>query len=188
MSDLIPDEIDSEEILVRAILHPLFCSRSKNTLNSNAFSPPPRKGRSDVSVIRLKYCTPTKCKKVGKELAEKLSNQSYFGLATVVVSVLNDAYDYAVNATQDSKEQPIGIKAVFTPLDIKRKLRLDRPVRISDAGLPFHADIVYDFCPIEGQPLPVFVKIMIDFLIKPSNSRLYKDPSPDLNIWEGPLQ
>lgn len=162
--------VNNEELLVRGIVHPLFCSDSKNRLKSQAFLPPPN--RNDVSLLRHAYTNDDFCKKQTKSISIAM-NQSYFGVATFIHKHID-----LINSTFDA-EFKVFINA--TPLDTNNNYRKDFPVFISDKGLPMHSDLVYNTPVVRGEPNTLH-RAFADKLCKVAY--LLKDQHPSSDKWE----
>lgn len=152
----IPDFIEQTEHLVRGIVHPLFCSRSKGILKLNAFLPPPRK--NEVSMLRLTYTTADFCKNHSAQLS--IPNQSYTGLAVLTAGQID-----SVNALDDS----IRVIVLSSPLP----------------DLEMHADLIYDgFDPSTDDKFPVAILEKARRLAQ-EKARFYPDPNPLSDGWQG---
>lgn len=162
--------VDSEELLVRGILHPMFCSNSKNKLKREAFLPPPE--RRDVSLLRFLYTDDDFCKQHSKSLT--IPNNIYKGLATFkTVHVYN-----AVTAAKAEIEAHVK----GTPIDINDNYIVSKPVYVGDPGLPMHADLLYSQALIKGEPNTNH-RLIANELLKVA--LYYPDPSPETIPWTG---
>lgn len=156
----IPKFIDGDEIIVRAMLCPLFFSESRLKLKDPAFSPPP--GKNDVSVLRHDYTTSDYCKVHGKSLV--INGSKYGGLA-----IIRAASIAAVNTKHAEKIEygpcvSVSIKASPLP------------------NLPMHADILYSIAFPDDEP-QIQIRMIARELIK--QTVLLKDPAPEEALWKG---
>jgi hypothetical protein len=165
--DRIPGVVHEDELLVRAIVHPLFFSKSKNKLKEGAFLPAPN--GTDVSVLRHLYTTDSFCKTHAKSV--NVNNNSYCGLATIILKNIQD-----LNRSQIAK-------AVVnsTPLDKNYERRIGY-VYVGDEGLPMHADVVYDRRVLPGQPNTDLRKYANQLA---SRAQYFNDPYPASPGWNG---
>lgn len=176
MQNEIPWTVGSEEALVRAIVHPFFVS--KNKLKREAFLPPNK--RNDVSVLRLHFTDHDFCKNHGKSL--KIGDHKYVGLASIFTYGIREACNEPLEPFEDGRKPHVD--AIATPLDVNLHLRAssDR-IFTDDNGLPMHADVVYNFQPEEGEPIPAQIKILATRLKSIAN--FHPDPDIDSDVWTG---
>lgn len=176
--DIVSRDVSREEVLVRGIVHPLFCSISKNKLKREAFQPPPD-GGNEVSTLRLRYTNPHFCKQHTKQL--KIGGHTYAGLAIVEVSVVRQV-------DEEMGKEGEHVAVVATPIDEHEKVINDPAVivRADSPGLPMHADILYSFNPVAGQTLPSYVRKFAEAIRK--KAKLIIDSKPNDAEWgEGDL-
>ncbi|CAD5270648.1 MULTISPECIES: hypothetical protein [unclassified Imperialibacter] len=169
--ELIPISLGSDEIVTRAILHPLFYSDSKRKLKREAFLPPP--GRKDVSVLRLKFTSDHSCKRHARSLSYK--GQTYRGLATLLVDVLS-----RINELVNSV---VKVSIIGSALDSKGNSISGKKVYSNSPGLPMHADILYSE-PVAVGKVQTEHRLIADCMVK--NSNFFLDPNPDMAAWQGP--
>jgi hypothetical protein len=136
----IPSQIDPDELLLRAIFHPLFVT-SKKKLKKEAMMPPPAKdGKSsgNVSIFREKYSTSEKVKMNASKI--KMSNNTLTGFAVFTEGKLEKIKDM-VKMNDDMSD----FRIVFGPIDKTNAYRKDKDnVFADDEGIPCHADVVYN--------------------------------------------
>ncbi len=169
-----PESIDlaiaPHEIIVRGIVYPFFYSNSKKRLDKQAFLPP--KGKNEVSTYRNRYANDHICKNSATTL--QLGTNKYCGLAIFLaehISHLNEATELEMKA-----------QMISTPLDKNNQHIKDRIATANEEGKPFHADLVYDFIVMEGQPNTPIRKYA-EALTK--IAQYYHDPYPDQPNWRG---
>lgn len=168
--ELVPVSLERDEIVTRAILHPLFYSDSKHKLKREAFLPPP--GRNDVSVLRLKYTSADYCKKHAKSLSYK--GQSYRGLATLLVDVMSKVND-VVNSV-------VKVSIVGSALNSKGEPVFGKRIYSNSPGLPMHADLLYSEPVVVGR-VQTEHRLIADWMAK--NSNFFLDPNPEAAVWQG---
>ncbi|TAK38496.1 MAG: hypothetical protein EPO28_11205 [Saprospiraceae bacterium] len=173
--------ITFQEVLARGIVHPLMYSKSAGQLKENAFKPPP--GRNDVSVLRLLYAGAGFCKKHFKSLV--VGFHAYCGMALIKAGDVEDIPSKV--ADQSLGEELPKVRVAFTPLDDKGQLRTDAPVFSADAGLPMHADIVFDFIPEPESPAPLWVRKIAKALAHQPPAMFFEDPDPESGNWTGAM-
>lgn len=156
----IPLRIDGDEIIVRAVLCPLFFSESKLILKEPAFSPPP--GKKDVSVLRHDYTTSDFCKDHGKSLVVKGS--TYGGLAIIRAASIDAVNTQHADRIEDGPCVSVTIQASPLP------------------DLPMHADILYSTEFPDDEP-KIQIRMIARELIK--QAVLLKDPAPEEARWKG---
>lgn len=174
MGDEIPLFISENEILVRCIGHDLYYSREKGRILSTAFMPPPRS--NEVSLLRLDYSNASLCKKHAKTI--KKNDYVYIGLS------ITKAQSF-LEATELCSVNEVIIEIVATPLDINKKLRLSKRVFVLDEGLPYHADLVYNWEAIKGKPAPNKIKKIAKHLSKNPPTLYFEDFKIDEIKWGG---
>ena len=165
----IPLVVDENEILVRGLVHPMFFSRSENTIKREAFLPPPDK--SDVSLLRLAYTNDNFCKNHSMSL--QMGNNHYCGMGTILcrnVSVLNE----------QEKETIAIVKS--TPLSQQLELIENQTIFTTTPGLPMHADLIYNQPLKKGEVQTKFRKYA-NKLAKSAN--YFNDPKPTEPDWHG---
>lgn len=162
-------ELDKEELLVRGILHPLFCS-SKNKLKREALLPPP--DRNDVSLLRHTYTDDHFCKVHAKTIA--IPNNIYKGLAVFKACHVTDA---SVVSNKGVKVAVLG-----TPMNKDFEYIYSKPVYVGDVGLPMHADMLFSKPIIKGEPNTEHREIANQLL---KVVRYFPDPNVESLIWEG---
>lgn len=82
----IPIKISDEEVVVRAIFSPYHVNRKNNKLTTDAFMPTP--GTDEISVMRLMFLGPHRCKKKGLDMANP--NKKFHGFAVLSVKSIRD--------------------------------------------------------------------------------------------------
>ncbi len=147
----LPKDIYDPEKIVRVLFFPAIVRKNKLSLQPNAYRP--QAGKDGVSVMRQSYCTPTFCKRYGKEIQSPENNRAYFGFGLLTAEIIRS----------------FGADIVYTP-DIEN-------------NNPYHADIEIGYIPIQGEQLPSEYKLKVDGMV--DAAKLYMDPSPDSNKWEG---
>lgn len=158
----IPSRLEKDEILVRGIVHPLFLK--KNKLSENAFLPPPREGRKDVSVLRHKYTNDDFCKSHAYSL--NIGDHKYCGLGVVLVKSINEVN--SVDQFQLDNGEIVSVKVIATP--------------IIEKNLPMHADIVYSHHLQDDEPKTIIRKMARNIVKK---AKYIEDPDPDNQKWKG---
>lgn len=136
MSTIIPNEINSEEVLARYTFDRDFIRKSvqeEKLIIKDIFVP----NQGGVSLQRTMYCTENKC----KSLAKSISSKKYIGFLVFKKSdFLKVKKDYIQNSRVDFKAE-----IVASPLDENSKY-LDKnsiEVFIDSDGNPAHADLIY---------------------------------------------
>jgi len=168
----IPFTIDTKELLIRGIVHPMFYSNSDMTIKREAFLPPPN--QKDVSLLRHSYTNDNFCKKRISKL--KLGNNVYCGMATFHMFHINEIKNIIpIN-------ERIDVEVNGTPLDANDKYIDSPPVYTNMPGTPMHADLVYEFPIVKGQPQTKHRKYA-SLLAKISN--YFNDPTPESSVWLG---
>jgi len=167
---VIPIEINDNELFVRAILHPLFYSVRRGKLHLTVVLPPP--GKKDVSVLRHDYTDDNFCKSHAKSL--DIKQQEYCGLGLFKNS----------HVIQFSNQtEGVNVEVVATPLDKHKTLREDRPILRTDRGLPMHADLLYDLPPPKAnEPNSPYILFAGKLLKK---LQYVSDPDPVNELWVG---
>jgi hypothetical protein len=139
----IPFKIDSEEKLVRIIFNPLHYSVSKKRFNREAFLPPP--GRDDVSMIRLNYSSPNRCKEIADTI--KLKDNKHIGYSISDMSkFLNKVL---------SKPDPFN-KVTIRATPLPKHLEIDFFGYFFTLiyNVPEHADMIYPYKPEKNKSNP----------------------------------
>jgi hypothetical protein len=162
---LIPQIVSDDEILVRAIFHSLFYSKSDKKIKKEAFLPPPQ--RVDVSTLRLSYTTRDFCK--NHALSITIRNNTYIGLALIKVAFIRNNKDI--------------VDVISTYYDEFGKLVQREEIYSNDKGLPMHADILYNFTPTIEEPIPQKIRVLANEIAK--NATFYEDPYPSEKNWNG---
>ncbi|MBO6828735.1 MAG: hypothetical protein JJ876_04155 [Muricauda sp.] len=178
MPNPIPQKIDDEEKIVRCIGHEIFFSKRLNRITSPAFLPP--KGSNEVSVLRLNYSNETKCKAHGKSL--KIGNYNYCGLSrTLAKHLILKETEYMID-----ENTPAETTLIASPLDEELQLREDiKDITDEDPGLPFHADLVYNWTPEEGKTAPSAIKRIAKKLAKNPPTDFFQDTDIENEEWIG---
>jgi len=160
----VPDVIGDDECLMRNLYTPMHVEAKKNgpVLRDAAFIPPKKQKEpplfsNEISTLRTNYTNAQFCKKHGQNIA---SGRKPIGFAVIQVGVIRAL-------------QPVVKEVKATPL-------IDRT-----PPLPMHADIVYNFTPQEGQPIPGEIKAVFKKIAR-EHACLYQDPKPDSLDWQGP--
>lgn len=112
--------------------------------------PPPES--NEVSLLRLNYSNESKCKSHAKSILKE--NYQYCGLSLTIAKELivnSDDYLYSDGSRATTNIVP-------SPLDSNNQLRTDSEISIEDEGLPFHADLVFNWTPTKGQKAPTVIK------------------------------
>lgn len=164
--------IESNELLVRGILHPIFYSNSDNAVRREAFLPPPNK--NDVSLLRRRYTNDDFCKNHASKLV--IGTNTYCGLATFHPYHLDTIY----KDLQESDKILVIVKA--TPIDKEGNYIIKGPVLRNSSGLPMHADMLYDTPIIKGEPQTKHRKFASQLA---KICTYFKDPMPESNGWTG---
>lgn len=170
MAEQIARVIDDTESIIRFVYSPFHVKKDK--LRREAFLPP--KFRTDVSVQRLRYSDEDICRQIGmSQQRYEIPTKEWKGMAgfkadTVLAKAKNN--------------EPIQL--VSSPIDSAGEYRkIEEIIFSDDPGLPAHADILYDYHPVEGEALPVFVKEYAQYICE--KSRYFADPNPSSAKWEG---
>ena len=166
MPEEISLSIGEDELMVRAIVHPLFYSNSKSQVKREAFLPPP--GKNDVSLLRKKYTTDDFCKKHGNSL--QIRENTYCGLVVFVAS--------CVALTNQVQELQAALKA--TPIDENNRHIRGRTVFANENGLPMHADLMYEQNIEKGEVQTKFRSYANELL---KFSRYFHDSHPESDFW-----
>lgn len=164
----IPLEIQVDELLIRAIVHPMFYSNTKKKIKGEAFLPPADK--NDVSVLRRHYTNDDFCKRHSASL--NLTGQAYVGMATLLAR--------HVYETEAVAKIGVGIKA--TPLDETGNYIQPPVAFVNQPGLPMHADILYASPMAKGEVYTQFRKFANE-LAKIAN--MFLDEFPQNPGWRG---
>lgn len=112
-------------------------------------------GIDEVSVNRLDYTTADHCKQLAKKIENHLNKRAYFGLGVLLTSEIR-----AEKA-----------EVVYSPIVEKERYN------------PFHADIKIGCIRKKGESLPAEYNFIVNNLTK--KARLYSDPNPLSDNWEG---
>ncbi len=169
----IPFELESNELLVRGIFHPIFYSNSKGAVRREAFLPAPE--RADVSLLRHKYTNDNFCK--NHSISLKIGDNEYCGMATFQV------LHVATIVKETSQTEKIDVEIKGTPIDEYQNYIYTPPVFIDAPGLPMHADMIYETPMIKGVPQTKH-RQFASKLAKISN--YFEDPYPKNSGWRGP--
>jgi hypothetical protein len=156
--------------LVRAIVHPLYYSNTKNSLKREAFLPPANE--VEVSLLRLYYTNANFCKNHSAKL--NINNQQYCGLSTLnltQIETLNN--DVTLNTNVQLKG---------TPLDENNNYRIQPPIFTIDSGLPMHAGLIYN-TPLSPGTVQTNYRQFASKLAKMAT--YFGDPSPKVKNWKG---
>lgn len=176
----IPLSVSDDEILVRCIGHELYYSLKKERLASTAFMPP--SGSNEVSLLRLRYSNADVCKKHAKSI--KKNNYTYCGLSLTFAGTFLEAPQKSSHETYHDGT-PIIVKIAATPLDEKKEKRNVDKIYTSDAGLPFHADLIYNWTPTKGQTAPTVIKKIARYLSKNPQTFYFPDKNIQHENWCG---
>lgn len=170
---IIPENFNENELIIRGIFSPIFYSTRTRKLKEGAFMPPPSK--RDVSVLRKNYADDNFCK--NHCIKVKIPKNNYCGLASFLARHIDEL------AKEYQLEDLVFLK--FTPLDENYNLIETRPILITTAGVPMHADIYYNGEFVNGKPQTQFRQ----FAKKLANeiSNYFDDPFPDAQNWNGPI-
>lgn len=141
MHELINKTISEDEICIRCLLSPLYCSSSKQKLKEHALLPPPNS--DEVSLLRLMYANLDWCKLHAKYLEEKMNNNNhnqydykYQGLAAIT----------SMDVNKVNLETNMSCKIVYAPMDDNEQyIPKDQDVYSDEKGLPMHANLIYPF-------------------------------------------
>lgn len=167
VSQEIDKNVEGDELLVRAIIRPLFFSSKK--VQINAVLPPV--GKHDVSLVRYRYKDAQFCKTHGQSLVVK--DNFYCGLAVFKSDKVAE-----VNAAHDK----VKAEVVASPLDDQNEVRSDWPIYVDDIGFPAHGSLLYDKPPKErGEPNPPYIAFAKEFVKK---LQYFSDSKPDEHKWE----
>jgi hypothetical protein len=169
-------QIESNEILVRGILHPLLYSNSKKRLKESVFLPPPNNQSNTVSMNRLRYTDAHFCKQHAKSI--RSSNSSYCGLATIIVLDISTVSDNSEDLKATVLATPIDENGEYVNTQTQK-------VFVDAKGTPMHADLTYTFIstPIEPYNPQTKLRKMANELLK--YTRYFEDPFPDEVLWTG---
>jgi hypothetical protein len=162
--------IGDQELLVRGIVHPMFCHSDKPTLKREAFLPPPNK--SDVSLLRLQYTNSNFCKKQAKGL--KLGENKYCGLGLLLAKSVKETNTSTIG-------QGLEVEVRGTPINSTGEYVKLPPVFIKDPGLPMHADILYSEPLLKGVPATKH-RALANQLAK--LAIFHRDPTPLSENWD----
>lgn len=180
---LIPLNIDEDEILVRCIGSEIFYSTKKQRIASTAFLPP--RESNEVSLIRLSYASTHICKAHAKSL--KIRDYIYCGLSiTKAKSFLEATSLLGPTKPTYKDETEVELNVVATPLDNEGNKREEEEIYVTDDGLPSHADLLYNFTPVEGKTAPNALKKIARYLSKNPPTIFFKDENIESTDWEGP--
>lgn len=169
---LIPQSVDDSEVLVRCIGHFLYYSNSKKKIKRTAYLPPP--GSNEVSVLRLNYASETKCKQHAKSI--KKNSYEYCGLSASLCSKIKDIVKDKIDPDLQLKEPSLAIiKIKASPLNENFHKRNEDKIYTSDKGLPFHADIIYNWTAQQGKPAPTIINKIAQALTKNPPTSYHKD-------------
>ncbi len=166
MSKIDPN-IQPWEVLIRCLLHPIWAKKGK--MYYNALLPPG--GRNDVSLLRLQYTNLHFCKQHAKKI--KIENTKYWGLG---------AFQAKQTSILNKRKKEIGISAnlVATPLDENSNHLSNQEVHVDTPGLPMHADLLYEYPVIKGEPSNPHRQYARELL----KTALFKeDKSPENDNW-----
>ena len=158
---------------MRGIVRPLFYNQKKSKLERNAFLPPPKRGRNDVSLYRRRYASDDICKQCASNL--RLADNTYSGLAILRarhILELNQIPDLGTTARVDA-----------TPLDDQDHHIIDRVACRDEPGKPFHADLIYEYIVHEGQPNTPLRRYAERLC---TVACYFEDPYPTERGWKGP--
>lgn len=157
--ELISEDFKDEDRITRTIFSPInLKKKKKDVLNANIFIPPYES--EDLSVNRLDYTETNFIKRISKLIEQPDKLRKYHG-----ISVLN------VLQIKKAKAD-----IVYTPTYINNDKVVDFPN-------PVHSDIKIGHIVVRGQTLPAHISLKIDELV--SSSRVYVDPNPDEDVWNG---
>lgn len=166
--------IESYEVLARGIVHPMFYSQRKGKLDRNAFMPPPRDGGRNVSLYRCRYASEDTCKFHASQLQLGRENK-YCGIAVFQASIISDI-------NQKYSGSDISSQVIATPLDEQGRYVNRDKICKHDLGIPFHADLRYEFIVHEGQvntSLRVYAQQICTL------AQYCEDPYPNGQGWKG---
>lgn len=155
-------KIEDHEIIVRGILHPIFVTKGK--LKENAFLPPPRLERKDVSTLRHNLTDTNFCKQHSKSLV--IEGSTYKGFGVLISKSIAEVNHENQCTLKNGEQVTVSIKA--TP-DIEK-------------GLPMHADILYSHSLKEDEPNTIMRKMAKQIVKK---AQFLVDPNPQSSTWEG---
>lgn len=134
---LVPKNLDSTEVCIRCVLHPLMFSNSSHRLKREAMLPPPSSNK--VSLLRLSYAEGgiSFCVKHGKSLS--VAGQTFVGLASVTPQMVNDCSDKIL------KPHSMHAEVVYAPMHQGNYVdtSIDVDTQDPDVDLPMHADLTY---------------------------------------------
>ena len=172
MPEQITEIIDDNEPIIRFIYSPFHVKKDK--LKREAFLPP--KLRRDVSVQRFRYSDESTCRQIGmsqQRHQEPIKEwKGMAGFKAVIVHI------------KSRNNEPIDL--ISSPVDELGEYRkTGETIFSTDAGLPAHADILYDYQPVEGEAIPIFVKEYAQYICQ--QAQFFADPNPASTKWEGKL-
>lgn len=178
MPELIPKVIGEDEKLIRCIGHEIYYSSSKQRVSSSAFFPP--SGSNEVSLLRLDYTNENRCKLHAKSL--KIGNYNYCGLTLTRATEMLISDDNFKYKEGDLAETNV----VATPLDKDSNIRdFSEEIGDSDEGLPFHADLIYNWTAIEGKTAPNVIKRIAKKISQNPPTLFFQDSNIESNDWTG---
>lgn len=177
---VIPHQIASHELMLRAIFSPLFFNFKKRKLNNKAFLPPTKSKDAEqlslVSIFRRDYSSDSACK--NSALSIKINQQSYIGFLSFFpehISYVNALPGLSVTAT-----------VIYSPIDEQNNYR--HPVSgnifyTDDPGLPMHAEIKYS-CPVELDNPNTGHRYYADTLLDIVKQSMHVDEHPNEKNWQ----
>jgi len=120
----IPDVIEKKEHLARNVFYPQHIKKS-GRLKWQAYRP---NGNGEVSVFRLKYCGESFCHEFGKiQTKDKRIYSGFIRLIVLEIFFISSQLSVIATPTKDS---------------------------VNEIDLPFHADIIFPYKPVYGEPMP----------------------------------
>lgn len=161
-TDQVPDTVADEECLVRNVYTPFHVESKQGgkVLKEAAFIPPKQRESqlfsNEISTLRVSYTNVQFCKEHGRRIA---SNRDQIGFAVIKVANLRSI-------------EPLACEVKST------KLMEQEP------PLPMHADIIYNFTPQSGVPIPHQIKQVFKAIAR-EHACFYEDPKPESADWQG---
>lgn len=190
MQEVIPDNIDEDEVLGRIILHSYHYSVSRGKLRPEAFMPSPSE-KNEISTLRYNYTNIDFCKQRGLIIAERRSTKNtctFIGIAFIKCNKIKSAPNSEKKDSKEANDHYIfSAEPIATPLDEDEKIRADRPIYTTDSGIPSHADVKYNVNIFEEhKPMKQsFKQKVIKPLIALAEKNFYKDSDTVHPEWRG---
>src|SRR5690554_6621147 len=88
-NSLLPNEISSNEKIIRAVYSPINLHKNGKKVNNNFYKP--KAGEDEISVNRLDYTTPIFLKKLAKIFDNPKERRNYFGFSLLKASEIEES-------------------------------------------------------------------------------------------------